>query len=158
MKTFLSKLLAGAAVLTASVFSNMGIAADDEFYTKMVTANPVIACNTFAIAYANGMYAYGDGVDSKENLDVPYEANTPSAIQLYKDMAQAGITTVKTHLDQDPTSDRVVAKDIAPVVYKELTRACAAARGDLGVIQSLPHLSPFIMDFISRMDKNARRM
>jgi len=141
MKTSLSKL---ALIVVLSVG---GLAFAGPFFDAM-KAYPVVACNTFAIAYANGIYAYSQGADSSADVDMPpAAAEDPEAKQLYLDMVDAGIQTAIEY-----GAPRHEYEKIAPVVYKELEYACNAARGSLSVIKGLNHLTPFAEGFIERLE------
>jgi len=141
MKTFLSKLS------LIVVLSMGGLAHAGPFFDAM-KANPVVACNTFAIAYANGIYAYAQGAESSADVTLPLTAREDGeAKQVYLDMVDAGI---RTAIEFGAPRDKY--ESIAPVVYNELELACNAARGDLSVIKALSYLSPFVENFIERLE------
>ena len=113
-------------------------------------AYPVVACNTFSIAYANGLYLYAEGHESSSTVEPPQPAlEDDEAKQLYLDMVDAGIQTA---IEYGAPRDKYT--EIAPIVYKEMEYACKAARGSLSVIRALPHLTPFVEGFIERLESN----
>ena len=160
------KLIGTVALLATLVVGSNIARSEDAIVDKMMEEGPtVVVCNSFALAYADGIYRYGEGHDTIEDVPAHPELTDPRDIALFRDLQNAGMVTVTQLYDQweaqaEETGvappHRGVLMEMAKSVYGELAQACAAARS-MVPIEALPNLGELTVNFIEVMKNNYGR-
>lgn len=166
MKHKLEVFVFGLLIVLFSLAIFSEARAEDAIVDKMMEEGPtVVVCNSFALGYADGIYRYGEGYNTIDEVPPHPELSDPRDIALFRDLQNSGMTTVKelvmyweAQAEETgvPAPHRGVLMEMAKSVYGELAQACAAARS-MVPIEALPNLGELTVNFIEVMKNNYGR-
>lgn len=138
------------ALLFAVVFSGCKEVYAENVIDKMkatVGTNPVIVCNTFAVAFANGVYDYGL---ERTDFYPPSVGDDPEERKLYADLRDSGYKSAEKYL-ADKGLPRGYAIELASDVGTELEGKCSMTGGNRVILDTLPNLGEYSKQIINEV-------